>query len=39
MERLEILEKMENLNWDYDEEADVLYINIENHAKQEVANL
>lgn len=28
MEALKILEKQENLNWDYDEEADVLYISI-----------
>lgn len=28
MEKLKILEKKENLNWDYDEEADVLYIGI-----------
>lgn len=28
MEALKILEKKENLNWDYDEEADVLYISI-----------
>jgi uncharacterized protein YuzE len=28
METLKILEKQENLNWDYDEEADVLYISI-----------
>ena len=26
METLKILDKKENLNWDYDEEADVLYI-------------
>lgn len=26
MEALKILEKKENLNWDYDEDADVLYI-------------
>lgn len=26
METLKILEKKKNLNWDYDEEADVLYI-------------
>jgi uncharacterized protein YuzE len=25
---IKILEKKENLNWDYDEEADVLYISI-----------
>ena len=28
MESIKILEKKENLNWDYDEEADVLYISI-----------
>ena len=28
MEVLKILEKKEALNWDYDEEADVLYISI-----------
>ncbi len=28
MEAIKILEKHENLNWDYDEEADVLYISI-----------
>jgi len=28
MEVLKILEKKENLNWDYDEEADVLYISV-----------
>ena len=28
MNRLKILEKEENLNWEYDEEADVLYISI-----------
>jgi uncharacterized protein YuzE len=28
MEAIKILEKQENLNWDYDEEADVLYISI-----------
>ena len=28
MEEIRILEKKENLNWDYDEEADVLYISI-----------
>lgn len=28
MERLKILESKENLNWDYDEEADVLYISL-----------
>ncbi|MCG6550973.1 MAG: DUF2283 domain-containing protein [Candidatus Magnetominusculus sp. LBB02] len=28
MEMLKILEKQENLNWDYDDEADVLYISI-----------
>jgi hypothetical protein len=25
MEAIKILDKKENLNWDYDEEADVLY--------------
>ena len=28
MEAIKILEKKENLNWDYDEEADVLYISM-----------
>jgi uncharacterized protein YuzE len=28
MEAIKIFEKQENLNWDYDEEADVLYISI-----------
>lgn len=28
MEAIKILEKQENLNWNYDEEADVLYISI-----------
>jgi uncharacterized protein YuzE len=28
MEALRILEKKENLNWEYDDEADVLYISI-----------
>ena len=28
MEAIRILEKKENLNWDYDKEADVLYISI-----------
>lgn len=28
MEAIKILEKQENLNWDYDEDADVLYISI-----------
>jgi len=28
MEAIKILDKQENLNWDYDEEADVLYISI-----------
>lgn len=28
MEVLKILEKKEKLNWDYDEDADVLYISI-----------
>ena len=33
MDALKILEKEENLNWDYDEEADVLYISINNPQK------
>ncbi len=28
METIKILENKENLNWDYDEEADVLYISV-----------
>lgn len=28
MEAIKILDKKENLGWDYDEEADVLYISI-----------
>jgi uncharacterized protein YuzE len=28
MEAIKILEKQENLDWNYDEEADVLYISI-----------
>jgi uncharacterized protein YuzE len=28
MEAIKILEKKENLNWEYDEDADVLYISI-----------
>jgi len=28
MEAIKILKKKENLNWDYDKEADVLYISI-----------
>ena len=28
MEAIKILDKKENLNWDYDEEADVLYISV-----------
>jgi len=28
METLTILEKQESINWDYDEEADVLYLSI-----------
>ena len=28
MEALKILEKKENIDWDYDEEADVLYLSI-----------
>jgi uncharacterized protein YuzE len=30
METLKISEKRDNLNWDYDAEADVLYISFEN---------
>ena len=33
MEALKIFERKENLNWDYDEEADVLYISVEEPAK------
>ncbi len=33
MEALKILERKENLNWDYDEEADVLYISVEKPRK------
>ena len=33
MEAIKILDKKENLNWDYDEEADVLYISIGNPRK------
>ncbi|MBF0518877.1 MAG: DUF2283 domain-containing protein [Nitrospirae bacterium] len=33
MEAIKILEKKENLNWDYDEEADVLYISVGEPAK------
>lgn len=33
MEALKILQKKENLNWDYDEEADVLYISVGEPAK------
>jgi len=33
MEKLKILDKKENLNWDYDEEADVLYISIDKPQK------
>jgi len=33
MEVLKILGKKENLNWDYDEEADVLYISVEKPEK------
>jgi uncharacterized protein YuzE len=29
MEALRILEKKEGLNWDYDEEADVLYLSVD----------
>lgn len=28
MEAIKILEKPENINWDYDEDADVLYLSI-----------
>lgn len=28
MEALKILERKQNLNWDYDEEADVLYLSV-----------
>lgn len=28
MEALRILERKQNLNWDYDEEADVLYLSV-----------
>lgn len=28
MEAIKILDKKENLSWDYDEEADILYISI-----------
>ena len=28
MEKLKILQKKENLDWDYDDEADVLYIRV-----------
>ncbi|KWT91850.1 DUF2283 domain-containing protein [Candidatus Magnetominusculus xianensis] len=28
MESIKILEKKENFNWDYDQEADVLYISV-----------
>ncbi|KAB2833532.1 MAG: DUF2283 domain-containing protein [Candidatus Brocadia sp.] len=28
MEAIKILDKKENLSWDYDEEADVLYISV-----------
>ena len=33
MEALKILEKGENLNWDYDEDADVLYISMDEPRK------
>lgn len=33
MEAVKIFERKENLNWDYDEEADVLYISVEEPAK------
>jgi uncharacterized protein YuzE len=28
MEKIKIMDKKESLNWDYDEEADVLYLSI-----------
>ena len=33
MEALKILEKGQNLDWDYDEEADVLYLSVGEPAK------
>jgi len=33
MESLKILERKENLNWEYDEEADVLYISMDEPVK------
>lgn len=33
MEALKILETKENLDWDFDEEADVLYISLNNPQK------
>lgn len=33
MEAIKILDKKVNLNWDYDEEADVLYISIDEPQK------
>ncbi|MEW6027718.1 MAG: DUF2283 domain-containing protein [Planctomycetota bacterium] len=33
METLKILEKKTNLNWEYDEDADVLYVSIGNPRK------
>jgi uncharacterized protein YuzE len=33
MEAIKILDKKKNLNWDYDEEVDVLYISIGNPRK------
>jgi uncharacterized protein YuzE len=33
MEALKILEKKTNLNWEYDEDADVLYVSIGNPRK------
>jgi len=33
MEALKILDKKETLNWEYDEEADVLYISVEKPEK------
>jgi uncharacterized protein YuzE len=39
METLKILEKKENLQWDYDAEADVLYVSIGSPAKGEGVDL
>ncbi|MBI4645457.1 MAG: DUF2283 domain-containing protein [Bacteroidia bacterium] len=33
METLKILDKKEHINWDYDEEADVLYLSIDKPQK------